>query len=273
MNTHYSVLMSVYSKENPRFLREALESVFHQTVVTDNLVLVCDGPITQELQAVIDDFLTRYPTIFRVFQLPENRGLGHALNYGLRHCKHELVGRMDTDDICKNERFEKQLQQFHQNDNLVLSSGAIEEFLEDPSVIRGRRSVPQEYQEILSFSKRRNPFNHPAVMFKKSVVEAVGGYDETYPLFEDYYLWVRILKAGYYASNVDEVLVLMRTPADLYQRRGGMRYAKDLLRFNQWMFKVKWIGLSDYLFSSIPHAIVCLVPNGLRKMIYEKLHS
>lgn len=271
MYANYSVLMSVYVNDSPLFLRASIESIFSQTFPTDDLVLICDGVITQDLQAVIDNFLVRYPTVIHVFKLVENKGLGYALNYGLKHCKHELVARMDTDDICKEDRFEKQLNEFNRCSKLSLSGGIVEEFFNNPKVVKGTRVVPQKYDEIISFSRRRNPFNHPAVMFKKSVVRAVGGYDETYHLFEDYYLWVRILMAGYYVNNSNEVLLLMRTSPDLYIRRGGIIYAKDLLRFNNWMLKNHWIDIKDYIISTVPHAIICVLPNCLRKFIYQKI--
>ncbi|CAM4271904.1 amylovoran biosynthesis protein AmsE [Streptococcus penaeicida] len=273
MNKKYSVLMSVYIKENPEFLKEALDSIFNQTVLTDDLVLVCDGPLTNDLEEVIKNFKNKFCDIINVIRLEKNMGLGFALNEGLKSCKNELVARMDTDDISLPNRCELQLKKFEKNKSLALISGKILEFQDKQDVITGSRVVPLTNSDIINFSKRRNPFNHPAVMFKKSVVEAVGGYDEKYHLFEDYYLWVRILNEKYFVENIGNPLLLMRTPSDLYLRRGGYSYARDLLKFNIWMKSIGWISSFDFILSALPHAIVCILPNFVRKIIYQRLHS
>lgn len=273
MNLKYSVLMSVYIKENSEFLKEALDSMLNQTILTNDLVLVCDGPLTIELEEVINQYKKQFPDIINIIKLKENMGLGVALNTGLKYCKNELVARMDTDDISLPNRCELQLSKFKNNKELALLSGKILEFQSDSEIITGSRVVPLLNDEIIQFSRKRNPFNHPAVMFRKSIVEEVGGYDEKYHLFEDYYLWVRILKAKYIGENIEKPLLLMRTPPDLYLRRGGYSYAKDLLKFNDWMRSIGWISNFDYVLSALPHAIVCILPNFIRKFIYQKLHS
>ena len=147
------------------------------------------------------------------------------------------------------------------------------EFVEDPAQPTGLRTLPLTDREIREFSKKRNPMNHPCVMFKKSAVEAVGGYKETYHLFEDYYLWVRMLMNGYKAQNTADILLDMRTPADIYMRRGGKRYAEDMLRFHKWLRSRGWSSTKDYLTGAIPHALVCVLPNGLRKAVYKGLRK
>lgn len=101
----FSVILSIYYKESPLFLRESLDSLFSQTICPDEVILVKDGPIGDELDNVIDSYVTRYPYL-KVLSLVTNRGLGKALNEGLKYCSHELVARMDTDDIAMPERFE-----------------------------------------------------------------------------------------------------------------------------------------------------------------------
>ncbi|MFC3927405.1 glycosyltransferase [Streptococcus caprae] len=273
MTQHYSVLMSVYHKEKPLFLREAMESILHQTIPTNDFVLVCDGPLTSDLDNVIDEMKTSFGEILRVHKLKENQGLGNALNIGLSLCRNDLVARMDSDDICLLNRCELQLQEFEKDESLSLLSGVVEQFHVNTMHIIGKRKVPSQYRDIITFSKKRNPFNHPAVMFRKQAVEAAGGYDERFNLFEDYYLWVRILRQGNRVSNLKETLVYMRTPIDMYERRGGVSYAKNLLAFNYWLLQIKWIGTFDYISGTLPHALVCILPNRLRKFVYTFLHS
>ena len=149
---NYSVLMSVYHKEKAEFLREALDSIWNQTVPTDDFVLICDGPLNEELDSVIDENLKAHPDVLHVTRLEKNGGLANALNIGLKLCKNELVARMDSDDISYPDRCERQLKIFESRDDVDLVSGTIEEFIETKDVIESRREMPQEPEEILQIS-------------------------------------------------------------------------------------------------------------------------
>lgn len=271
MEQNYSVLMSVYYKENPEYLRTSMESMFNQSVPTNNFVLVCDGELNKSLDAVIAEMQSKHNNVLQIVRLEKNSGLGNALNEGLKHCKNELVARMDSDDISTLERCKKQLQAFQENDLLAICSGTIEEFETTPDQIKCKRKLPLKNDDIRAFSKKRNPFNHPAVMFKKAVVISVGGYTEKYHLFEDYDLWVRMLQNGTVSQNLEETLVYMRTPYDMYLRRGGKKYAQDMLRFHMWLRRSGWTSKADYFTGATPHAVVCVLPNRLRKMVYAAL--
>ena len=172
----YSILMSVYHKEKPEYLKEAIESMLSQTVKSNDFVIVCDGPLTKELYDVIEFYEKDKSNYIRRIQLEKNMGLGKALNIGLENCKNELVARMDSDDISVNNRIELQLKEFEKNSELVLCGTNISEFYESIDNIIGSRNVPSEYVQIIEFSKKRNPFNHPSVMFKKNIVKEVGSY-------------------------------------------------------------------------------------------------
>lgn len=166
----YSVLMSVYKKENPDFLKQSIESIQNQTVPTDDFVLVCDGPLTPELDAVLVVKQQELGEVLNVVRLEKNGGLGNALNEGMRHCKNELIARMDSDDIAYPDRCEKQLAIFNTHPEVSVCSGIVEEFSESPDVVDARRVPPETNVEILKFAKMRNPFNHPCVMYKKSAL-------------------------------------------------------------------------------------------------------
>lgn len=270
---NYSVLMSVYYKDNPDYLREAMKSIYDQTLPTNDFVLVCDGPLNDELDSVIEEMQKLFGNILNVYRLKKNSGLGNALNAGLKECKNELIGRMDSDDICRKSRFEKQINLFENNVNISFASGAINEFDIAPVNSLGVRLLPRDNAHIRQFSKKRNPMNHVAVMFKKSAVINSGGYKETFHLFEDYYLWIRMFSKGYEAANMEDVLVDVRTPLDMYSRRGGASYAKTMLKFHQWLKKIGWTNNWIYLTGAIPHAIVCILPNKMRKAVYKGLRK
>ena len=264
----YSVLMSVYAREKASFLKASIESILSQTVPADEFVIVCDGKLTDELDSVLSSFTDK----IKLVRLPENKGLGNALNAGLSACTNELVARMDSDDIAYPDRMEKQLKMFAQDPSLALTSGTVTEFKDDISNTEGKREVPLTDEEIRAFSHKRNPMNHPAVMFKKSAVEEAGGYSEEYPYFEDYYLWVRMLMKGAKAANTADALVYMRVDDDTFVRRGGKKYASDMLRFHRYLRAQKWASFSEYITGALPHALICVLPNGLRKAVYKMLH-
>lgn len=174
MASKYSVLMSVYHKEKPEYLKQAIESIQAQALLTDDFVLVCDGPLNDALDGVIFAKQQEMGTVLNVVRLAKNGGLGNALNEGIKHCKNELIARMDSDDIAYPDRCEKQLSVFDEHPEVGICSGIVEEFTTDPNTVDAKRVPPETNVEIVEFAKKRNPFNHPCVMYRKSVVKAVG---------------------------------------------------------------------------------------------------
>lgn len=268
----YSVLMSVYHKEKAEFLWEAMQSIYEQTVPTDDFVLVCDGPLNKDLDDVISQMQRKFGQALHVVRLEKNGGLGNALNVGIKFCKHEIVARMDSDDISFPERCEQELRVFQEQTQVDIVSAPVLEFVDSTKTITGKRGVPEKHEEILRFSRKRSPFNHPAVMFRKRAVEDAGGYNEEYHFFEDYYLWVRMLQNGCKGYNIKTPVLYMRTTKDMYLRRGGKKYAKDMLRFHRWMTKSGWGNSFVFLTGAVPHAIACVLPNSARRLIYKMLH-
>ena len=266
----YSVLMSVYSKENPTWLRLAIESMQTQTLPTSDFVLVCDGPLTPELDGVIAEKQRQMGETLTVVRLEKNMGLGNALKEGIRHCRNELVARMDSDDIAYPDRCEKQVAIFNKYPKVSICSGTIVEFSDTPQTALYKRTLPERNDEILKFAKKRNPFNHMGVMYKKAAVEAVGSYQHFY-LLEDYYLWLRMLMAGYQGYNIQEPLVYVRAGVDMYKRRAGRRYAKTQIELFRFMWKQGFINTWQYAESCIIRSGSALAPNWLRKFMYETL--
>ncbi len=264
---HFSVLMSVYRREQSSFFSESLASVFKQTVPPDEVVLVKDGPLTIELEEVIACFVAEHPEL-KVVPLPVNVGLGRALNEGLKHCSHELVARMDTDDVCKPDRFEKQLQVFEIHPDVDVCSTWIDEFENEITNIRSQRRLPELHTDILRYAKGRCPVNHPTVMYRKSKVLAVGGY-QGFP--EDSYLWVKMLLAGSVFYNIQASLLWFRFSPDVLKRRGGWRYAKEDIRAQWSFYKVGFLTLPELLKNVLIRGTVRLMPNGLRVWTYKHL--
>ena len=270
INNSYSILMSVYQREQPDYLKAAMDSMLHQTEPSDDFVLMCDGPLTEELDQVIAEQQELWGQRLRVIRLPENRGLAAALREGVRACRHELIARMDSDDIAMPDRCERQLEAYSKQPELSLLSGTIAEFNEDPEHIENYRRLPEIHDAIVRFAKKRNPMNHMAVMFRKSSVTAAGSY-QPIGLFEDYDLWVRMLMQGCRAANLSEVLVKARVGNGMIARRGGLSYAEDCLRLQKRFYRAGFISLPEAVMNSVIRGGVSLVPSGAREAFYKKV--
>ncbi len=258
--------MSVYHREKAEFLRKSIESIYAQSILPGEFILVIDGPVGKELSCEIESIKKRFE--IKCVALPENVGLGRALNFGLSHCKNEIVARMDSDDIAKPDRIQKQLRLMHKTDADIVSA-AVLEFRETPDDVQKVRSVPQTHDEIMAFLKRRNPFNHPAVVYKKSVIENAGGYMD-YEFFEDYELFARALSRGAKGANCSEPLLFMRTGSGMYQRRGGVGYVKSINKFYKKMRALGICGVKEMLLCQAPRAAVALLPTAFRQFVYQK---
>jgi glycosyltransferase involved in cell wall biosynthesis len=266
----FSVLISLYVKEKPEYLEQALESVFSQTRPANEVVLVLDGPVTDELRSVVDGFKFRYPDILKVVPLEKNVGLGRALNEGLKHCSHEIVARMDTDDIAKPTRFSRQLEVLQNNQDIDIVGSWVDEFVGNTDNIIATRELPEDHDSLRMYAKRRSPINHPSVTFRKSAVIKAGGY-EHFPLFEDYYLWVRMLMSGSKFLNITDGLTLMRVSPEMYKRRGGMKYARDEWRLQRKFREMGFISGREMALNLAIRTTVRLSPNYLRAFVYKKL--
>ena len=262
----YSLLMSVYSREKAQFLRESVESVFKQSVLPSEFVLVIDGPVGKELLSEIENLRQRFG--IKTFELKENVGLAKALNFGLSKCQNEIVARMDSDDIAASDRMEKQLLLMQRTGADIVSSAVIE-FKESIKDADKQRIVPETHDEIIKFARRRNPFNHPAAVYKKSVIQSLGGYGD-YEFFEDYELFARALSHGAKGANSSEPLVFMRAGAGMYKRRGGLSYVKKINRFYKQMRALGLCGIKEVFLCQIPRALVAIVPTKIRQIVYQK---
>lgn len=261
--------MSLYYKERHDYLRHSLESVFNQTLPPDEVVMVEDGPLTDELYNVLKEFEDKYPTLKRV-PLPVNGGLGKALNEGIKYCSNELVARMDTDDICFPDRFERQIKFMESNPDIDVISGWLQEFEDTPANSKSIKKVPATHKEVEEYIKTRNPLNHPAVVFRVRPVNRAGGYQH-FPLFEDYFLWARMYKNGSKFANIQSPVLYFRTSPEMFKRRGGIKYARDCVRFQWTLYRLGIIGKFAAIKASILRGGVYIMPNYIRKIIYTKL--
>lgn len=265
----FSVLISVYKKEKAEYLKRALQSVINQTLKPTEIVIVKDGPLTKELDDCIGDFQKQNSKLFKILSFKENRGLGLALRDGVKACKYEYIARMDSDDISKPDRFEKQFNYLQKHPETALLGTWITEFSKDENNPDTVTKLPCTHQEIIKFAKRRNPFRHVTVVFKKSAVIQSGNYRD-FLWFEDYDLFVRILQKGYIAANISECLVNVRADKDMFARRGGWQYLKQDYRFQKFLLKTGFITSAEFLMNIVIRTIVRLMPDAVRSWIYKK---
>lgn len=269
----YSVLMSVYGKENSVWFKKAAESMLNQTAPPDEFVLICDGPLTEELETAVEELDRSYPGMFQILRLKENVGLGEALRQGILLCRNELVARMDSDDIACPDRCRQQLELFQKIPELAFSSGTIAEFFDERELESSEtaalrlRMLPQSHEEIVSYAKKRNPMNHMAVMLKKSAVLQAGNYQSAEGL-EDYDLWSRMLQLGFRAGNLKETLVWARIGNGMEQRRGGVKYAGRMARFQTLLLKRGFLSLPQYIINCCIRIPVSLLPGRIRAAVY-----
>ena len=264
----YAVLMSCYAKDRPEWLSLALESMAGQTLRPTEVVLVFDGPLTEGLVAAVDAFDAAHPGLLVRVPLERNVGLGPALNAGLARCSCDVVARMDADDFSRPARLERQLAKLAEGYAMVGCNAT--EFSGDIDSPNSERVMPETHDEIIRFAKRRAPFVHPAFVVRRSSLEAVGGY-RSVPYAEDFDLFIRLLRAGFRGYNLQEPLVAVRVDDDVYRRRGGLGYARDMLSFNALELREGWFSPAEFLVRSAANVGVALIPNGARDLVYKRL--
>lgn len=261
-----SVLMSVYEKENPEFLKKALDSIYAQTMKPEEVVLVEDGKLTEALEEVI----SQYPDL-HIVKLEENRQLGRALEAGLKACRFDLVARMDTDDIMMPQRLEWQYRYMMAHPEIAACGGDIAEFIEEGVNLR-EKHMPTSAYELYRYGKKRNPLNHMTVMFRKSTVEVVGGYRH-FPGLEDYDLWSRLLAQGYQIANIPEVLVQARIGDRFASRRGGWAYFKRYLELRKEQNQIGYLNTREYIVACVLTFGMTVMPEKLREKAYAVLRK
>ena len=266
----YSVLMSVYYKENPQHLKRSIDSMLNQTAKPDEFIIVKDGPLTDELDNIISSYAKDYSKLFTIVNLKENKGLGIALREGVCIARNELIARMDSDDISLPTRCEKQLEIFNKNKDLTVVGTNMTEFINEETNIISKRIVPEKDEEIKKYLKKRCPLNHVTVMFKKTKIINAGNYIEWH-YNEDYYLWVRLYLNGEQFYNIQEDLVNVRVGKEMFKRRGGIKYFISEKKVQDFMLKNRVISIATYIDNVIKRFILqVLMPNNLRSIIFKK---
>lgn len=266
----FSVLLPVYAGDRPEFFRRAVESVtVEQTLRPDEVVIVRDGPIGADLAAVLDAAASTTLTggvPVRVVPLDTNVGLARALEAGLDACAHEIVARADADDIALPRRFEVQVPLVAEGVDLL--SSAIVEFTDDEDDLGLVRSWPTDAAAIAKLARFQDPFNHPAVVYRRSAVRAAGGYRHLDKL-EDYWLFARMVAAGATVANVAEPLVKYRVGAGAYARRGGRGLLRSELALQRAFLRDGFTTPIQAARNVVVRGLWRVVPTAIRRPVYR----
>ena len=263
---NYSVLMCVYYKEKPEFFNEAILSILNQTLKTNNFVIVCDGPLTRELDEVLLKHVSENKEI-TVVRLEKNQGVGAASQFGLQYIKNEVLAKMDSDDIADEHRMERELEIINSGFDVV--GGAIAEFIGDKNNIVGVRMPPEKHYDIVQFSKKRNPVNNVTIMYKKSQILEVGGYLNA-NFLEDYTLDIKLIQHGRKFYNIQDIMVFVRTNDDQIKRRGDKKLRKGFKALRKMMLRDKYITRGEYIKYSFEGFMFMIMPGFIKKFLYKK---
>ena len=267
---NFSVIMSVYAGDKAEYLQEAIDSIYANTLLPGEIVLVVDGPVGDEIKTVVKKYESQGPDSFRTIWLEKNQGHGNARRVAMENVSCELVAVMDSDDLCVPDRFSLQVEYMQKYPEISIVGGNIAEFIDTVDNVIGRRIVPKDNDSIYAWLKKRCPFNHVSVMFKKTDILSVGGYIDWH-YDEDYYLWIRMAEKGCKFANLPEILVNVRVGKEMYQRRGGWKYFISEYKLQKYMLTKKIINPLRFLWNVLLRFLLqVLFPNKLRGFIFQQ---
>lgn len=269
-----TVVVPIYKNNDAQQLRASLDSILRQTLLPNEILVVADGPVSAELEQVVSSFKflvssKNLPIEVNYQKFEQNEGLGETMRKAVLVAKGDYIARMDADDICLPNRFENQMKRFEEDPTLSVVGGQIAEFDGDVNNITGRRVVPLEHEEIVSYMKSRNGMNHVTTILKKKELIYSGNYQPFF-LLEDYYLWIRMIQCGCRFKNINEDVVLVRAGKEQMDRRGGLDYFKRQCEVFKYMLQTNFISLPRFLTNIAERGIVhVLLPVSMRSLFYS----
>ncbi len=271
-STPFSLLLPIYRGDDPAYFRRAFDSaVVAQTLPPTEVVIVQDGPVGEELAAALDEVIASAPVPVRHVRLPENVGLSRALTQGLAACSHDVIARMDADDVSDPERFARQLPLIEEGYDLVGS--AIDEFAladDGAETVLGRRVPPSDESGIRALLPFHDPFNHPTVVMRREAIDRAGGYQEM-GLMEDYWLFARMVRGGARVANVPEPLVRYRVSSGTYRRRGGLQQLRNELALQRALRRIGVTTRAQLVRNIVVRGGYRLLPESVRKAAYRRV--
>ncbi|MBX0299767.1 glycosyltransferase [Cryobacterium sp. 1639] len=266
-DTEFSLLLPVYAGDKAAYFTKAFAStVVEQSRRPSDVVIVQDGPIGAELAAAVAAATASSPVPVNHVRLPANVGLARALEIGLGHCAHDVVARMDADDISLPTRFELQLAVMDTGYDLV-GTGMLE--FDEAGRVLGKRIPPTDPDDIVTSARFHDPFNHPTVVYRRSVVARAGGYREL-PLMEDYWLFARMIQSGALVANLPDPLVMYRVDAGAYGRRGGLTLFRSEIALQRSLLRDRFVTRRQFARNVLVRGGYRFVPVAVRRVAYRR---
>lgn len=265
----YSVLMTVYRNDNPVYFEQSLQSMVDQTLKPDEIVLVKDGPVPDSIQKIINKISKASDSLIKEIQLEKNVGLGLALNEGIKVCQNELIARMDSDDISMPTRCERQIAEFERNPSIDIVGCPVYEFTDSIENVVGIRRVPLTAEAVMKYVRRRDPFNHPTVMYRKSKLLEVGCYRDLRKN-QDTDLWLRLLNNDCIGINIPEVLFFFRFDESTYLKRKSWINTKLLISIRYEALKQNYCSVIDFCVVALSQMGIYILPATIQKYVYRK---
>jgi len=260
--------MTLYRTENPEYLDHCLSSIHSQSLFPNEIILVQEGELTEKLKDTLSIWQAKFKDLLKIISVSDGTGFPGSLNEGLKNCRYEYIARMDTDDECVNDRFEKQIFFFKNNSNVDLVGSNIDEYDNNLINFLHKRNVPERHEDILKYAKFRCPFNHMTVMYKRKKVLNLDGYPSL-QRNEDYALWTMFLQAGYNTANIQDSLVKARTGSNFIKRRSGLKYLKGEIDSMIFIYQNGFYNFGVFLINLVIRITIRLSPRILVKYIYR----
>jgi|APSaa5957512535_1039671.scaffolds.fasta_scaffold79703_2 glycosyltransferase involved in cell wall biosynthesis len=267
----FSVLMSVYKNDSPKYFNQAVASILNQSLMPNEIILVRDGIVGRELNDTIQSFINNGIIKVKYVELENNVGLGLALSIGMKHVSYDYIARMDSDDISNYLRFETQIKYLIEHPDISVLGSYITEF-DSKSGRRHIKKVPINISAIRSYAKYRNPVNHVSVIFRKLDVIDSGGYESVIS-YEDYYLWLKMIFLGKKIKNIPVSLVDVRAGSDMITRRRGWFMLKNDLNFFCKAYKKRYISLQMYMINIFIRFLVRMAPPKFTSFFYQLIRG
>ena len=262
-----SVLISVYQSERPEYLNRALQSVWDdQTLKPDEIVLIEDGPLTQNLLNVLDNWKKLLGDKLQLIINEQNLGVTKSLNRGLKVCRGIYIARMDSDDISMPHRFEAQCNYLDTHPHISVVGGSLQEFNADCDNL-GIRHYPPSNIEARKYIRKASPLAHPTVMMRREMFDNGLIYDERFRTSQDIALWFDVLASGRKIANLSEVTIKFRRDGDVFKRRSRDK-AKNELKIYLHGIKRLYGTFNPYYIFPIARFIFRMMPVGIVKAIY-----
>ncbi len=273
MNNNFSTIISVYINDKPDWFEASINSIINQTIPPKQIVVVKDGPINSDIDKYINTIKNNKINIeFTIYESKINLGRGNTLNPAIDLSKYELISLMDSDDISRLDRFEKQLKFFKNNPHVDILGGQIEEFHNIPGDTGRIRKVSIKHDEIIKSSRTFCPMNNVSIMMKKKAILNIGGFIGARGVQEDYILWVKLMSEDYKFANIKDILVDVRVN-DLQNRRRGFTYILEEIKMQKLFYNLKHISFIKMILNIVIRVISRLMPSLIRKIIYSILRK